>query len=232
MTQKQARGGLRRVSPGARGADPQAELARHPAGGQAGRRCAVCGTGPGTSASLKGLAPPPPTYLRIPTARPRTAAAAAAAASGPRARAPGPLWPPPSPGVGGPTWAAGLGHIPAGVPQPPAAPSSRGLRRRPAPTVRAARGAHGGPAPREAVPWPRPTRVPPQPSRQRDLQSPGTRRREPDRASRAPTSEGTGAGRTSLRGGERGRRREEGFCCSGLTIPPLNVNCRSSVPEE
>lgn len=107
-----------------------------------------------------------PTYLRVPTARPRVAAAVAAAAAGPGDRAPGPFWPLPSLGVGGPAWVAGPGHISESGPQLPTTPRAvdgggAASARRGGQAMPAARGAAGGPAPREAVPGARPTRVPP-----------------------------------------------------------------------
>ena len=94
---------------------------------------------------------PAPAYLRVPTARPPAAAAGAAAAAGHGGRAPGPLWPPLPPGVGGPTWATGPGHISAGGPQRPA-PSSRCLPRIPGPSAGAARGAVCGRSPGRRYP--------------------------------------------------------------------------------
>lgn len=170
-----------------------------------------------------------PTYLRVPTARLRTAAAAAAAAAGPRARASGALWPPPSSGVGGPPWAAAPGHIPAASRGLARAPSSRGLPRRRDPrlglraSLPAARGGGAAAAPH---PRPAPARLPAR------FQAPGTQLRRPERGSGAAAREGTGAGRPSLRWRRvRGAHGRE-ILVLGLTVTPLNVHCRGSVPED
>lgn len=172
MTHEQAQQRRRRVGeflPGAPCADPSlpAPLAqkRNPAGG----------TEPG-HAVLSQLRPRPelgsargrPTYLRVPTARPRVAAAVAAAAAGPGDRAPRPCWPLPSLGLGGPAWVAGPGHISEGGLQLPTTPSGRGRRRRGLPTARWAvntccargcwgPGAQGGGA--RSAPHPRPAEL-------------------------------------------------------------------------
>lgn len=130
MTQSQVceRGG--ELLPGAPSARPTPPAPptekRNPAG-----RTAPRGAGLLVGPARPGPRPPlggargRPTYLRVPTARPQAATAAAATAAGRGSPAPGPLAPPTSLGVGGPTWAAGSGHISAGGRQSPTPPLER-----------------------------------------------------------------------------------------------------------